>query len=96
MTRTELVERVADTLGMSEASVERVALALFELITDAIVSGEPVLIRAFGTIKTQTRAPRTGYDMYHKKLVPIPEQERVIFITSTTLRKKLAAKKRAR
>lgn len=96
MTRTELVERVAEHLGVSVASVERVVTEMIGMIADAIVSGEPVLIRAFGTLKTQTRVPRSGYDMHRKKLVTIPEHDRVIFVTNTTLKKRIATRRKAR
>ena len=73
MNRTELVEavigRVKSDDVVSKSQVERIVVATFEAIKDAVADGDNVVIAHFGTFKTVDRKattaknPRTGEEV---------------------------------
>lgn len=66
MTRSELVDVVARRRNVPRPIAERVVSALFDGIRDALVAGERVEIRGFGSFKARQyrgytgRNPRSG------------------------------------
>ncbi len=66
MTKSELIERVAQETGLTKGRAELVINAIFDAMTDALVKSEGIEIRGFGSFTVRQyksyegRNPRTG------------------------------------
>lgn len=60
MTKTELINAVAEKAGFSKKDAEKAVNAVLESITDALTSGEKVQLVGFGTFEVRDRAAREG------------------------------------
>lgn len=60
MTKTELVQAIAEKSGLNQADSSKVLTATIEAISEEIASGGSVSIIGFGTFKTSDRQARTG------------------------------------
>ena len=60
MTKSELVEAIAAETKMTQNRAEAVANCIFESMTDAIVRGEGIEVRGFGSFTVRDYKPYTG------------------------------------
>lgn len=60
MNKTELVNRIAETVDLSKAAATRALDAMFEAIAESLAQGETVAIPGFGNFSVGSRAARTG------------------------------------
>ena len=60
MNKSELIEAVAESAGLSKAGAGRAIDATVAAITEALKKGETVQLIGFGTFKVTQRAARTG------------------------------------
>lgn len=61
MTKSELIERIADLQDqLSVKDVELAVKLLLEYMSDALAGGERIEIRGFGSFSLHYRAPRVG------------------------------------
>jgi integration host factor alpha subunit len=60
MTKADLIEGLANKLGMGKGEAERAVNIVLDDITNALKQGERVNISGFGTFSVSTRQARTG------------------------------------
>ncbi len=60
MTKTELIDTIADEAEISKAAAGRALAAMQGAITRSLVDGEPVSLIGFGTFLVRERGARTG------------------------------------
>ena len=60
MNKTELVDVVAASTGLTKTDTKKTIDAVFEEITKALKKGDPVQLIGFGTFKTSERKAREG------------------------------------
>jgi integration host factor subunit beta len=61
MTKSELIERLADKLShLSAKDVESAIKEILEMMAQTLSKGERIEIRGFGSFSLHYRAPRTG------------------------------------
>ena len=60
MTKSELINQIAEKSELTKKDAEQAFSAVVSTITDALVSGEKVQIVGFGTFEVTERAARTG------------------------------------
>ena len=61
MTKSELIERLADKLShLSAKEVEEAIKEILELMAQSLSKGERIEIRGFGSFSLHFRAPRVG------------------------------------
>jgi DNA-binding protein HU-beta len=60
MNKSDLVDAIADSAGLSKADAGRALDALVNTITGALKSGDGVSLVGFGTFSVRDRAARTG------------------------------------
>lgn len=60
MNKTELVDAVAASTGLTKTDTKKTIDAVFEEITKALKKGDPVQLIGFGTFKTSDRKAREG------------------------------------
>jgi len=89
VTRADLAEAVRQRLGVSSAkSVDLVELVLAE-IRDAIVSGEQVKLRSFGSFNVRSKNERPGRNPKTGVAAPVSARLAVTFKASGILRSRL-------
>ena len=60
MNKSDLVDAIADSAGLSKADAGRALDAVVDSITGALKSGQSVSLVGFGTFTVRDRAARTG------------------------------------
>jgi DNA-binding protein HU-beta len=60
MNKSELIDAVADSAGLSKADAGRAVDGLVSSITSALQNGDSVSLVGFGTFAVRARAARTG------------------------------------
>lgn len=60
MNKSDLVDAIADSAGLSKADAARALDAVVDTVTDALKAGDSVSLVGFGTFSVRDRAARTG------------------------------------
>jgi DNA-binding protein HU-beta len=60
MTKAQLIEELADEVGLTKKAASDAVNALFDMIMSSVAKGQKVVLTGFGTFKLRTRAPRKG------------------------------------
>ncbi len=60
MNKSDLVDAIADSAGLSKADAGRALDALVNTVTGALKKGQAVSLVGFGTFSVRDRAARTG------------------------------------
>ena len=60
MTKADLIEEVASISNLSKKNSELVISTFFQSVVDALIEGDKVELRGFGTFKLRQRKPRLG------------------------------------
>jgi len=60
MNKTELINAVSESSGLTKADATKATDAVFEAITDALKSGDDVRLVGFGTFNVAERKASTG------------------------------------
>lgn len=72
MTKSDIVNAVADRAGLSKADAGRALAAVLDTLTDTLKRGESVSLVGFGTFAVKTRAARTGRNPQSGQSLDIP------------------------
>lgn len=87
MNKQELIEKVAEKTGASKKGAELCVAAVFDVIQEALVEGEPVRLIGFGTFETKKRSARTGRNPQDPdKTIMIPESKAPTFKAGKSLK----------
>ena len=60
MNKTELVEKVAESAGLTKTQAEAAINAFVETITDGLKAGDKITLKGFGTFEVRQREAREG------------------------------------
>lgn len=60
MTKQDLIDNLANKVGLTKADADRAVNAFLDAISDALARGEKVTITGFGTFEVRQRAARMG------------------------------------
>lgn len=72
MRKAEVVSKIAEETGVSKFDVIVTLEAFFDVVKDALVSGENVYIRGFGSFVVKKRAKKVGRHIKKNKAIEIP------------------------
>ena len=86
MTKTELIEKMAETSGHKKKDCEEVLAAFTDAVTAALKNGEKVQMVGFGTFELRERAARTGRNPLTKEAVEIPASKAPVFKVGKALK----------
>ncbi len=92
MTKQDLVKQVAKASGTTQDMAAAVINAALDAAADALLQGEPVTARGFGTLERRQRKARTARDLNTGAAITIPESYTITFTTAQTLKDKLNGK----
>ena len=86
MTKTELVDVVAQKGGMTKAAAGRAVDVTIEAITKALSKGEKVTVTGFGTFEVRPRAARMGRNPQTGATLHIPATKTPAFKAGKALK----------
>ncbi len=89
MTKNSLVDEVAQACGLTKETSETVVTAMFERITEALVKGERVDLRGFGTFSIRDRRPRMARNPKTGASVSLPGRRVPFFKIGKELRARM-------
>ena len=89
MTKQELIRQAAKASGTTQETAAAVINAALEAAADALLQGESVTARGFGTLERRQRKARTARDLNTGAAIMIPESYTITFTIAQTLNDKL-------
>jgi len=90
MTKSELVERVADKAPeFTKVEVEMMINTIFRSMTEALVQGDKIEIRGFGSFKVKERGGRDGRNPKSGKGIKIPPKKVPFFKVGKELKERI-------
>jgi len=89
VTKRELVNDVADRLGVPQNEVSNVVQELLDAVTEVLVEGNRLEIRNFGVFEVKERESRIGRNPRTGEEVPIPKKRVTSFRPGKTLKERV-------
>ncbi len=86
MKKSEIIEALSSSVGLTKADCERVFNATFALFTSELAKGEDVLVPSFGTFKVSERAERDGRNPTTGETIHIAASKAVSFKAAAHLK----------
>lgn len=86
VTKGELVERVADTAGVSQTEADKVLNATLQAIETELERGGEVTITGFGKFSVSQRSARTGRNPATGETIQIPASKSPKFSAGAKLK----------
>lgn len=87
MTKNELIEKVAKKSHLTKRASSDAVNSTFNLIRDALIRGEKVVITGFGTFLIRSRAARRGRNPQTGQTIQIPGKKLPSFTAGKTLKR---------
>ena len=79
MTKAQIVDQIADATGLTKIETEAVVDGFMHTVIEAIVEGEGVELRGFGSFRAQHRAARTARNPRTNEPVPVEARTLPVF-----------------
>ncbi|NDY41971.1 integration host factor subunit beta [Dissulfurirhabdus thermomarina] len=89
MNKSELMEGVAERADLPRAHAEAVVKEIFAAMTEALVSGEGVEIRGFGSFVVKSYRPYTGRNPKTGEKIPVAPKKLPFFKVGKELRERV-------
>lgn len=86
MNKAQLVEKVADEIGLTKKDTRKVVDAVTQTIAEALSGGEKVTLVNFGTFRVRNRKSRKGRNPQTGEKIQIPAKKVVKFEIGKGLR----------
>ena len=74
MTKSDIVDIISSSTGISKIETEVVVKGFLETVIDSLKKGEHIELRGFGSFKVVKRAPRVARNPKTNQEVSVPEQ----------------------
>lgn len=91
MTKTDLINVVADASDLTKKQAEAAVNATIEAIASALKDGDKVQLIGFGTFETKESAEREGRNPKTGESITIPASKKVVFSASKALKEEVNA-----
>lgn len=72
MTKAQLIEMLADKVGLTKKTAADSVNTMFKIIMDTIAKGGNVVLTGFGTFQLRSRAARKGRNPQTGEVIDIP------------------------
>ena len=86
LTKADLSELLFDNLGLNKRESKDMVEAFFDIMHDALVSGDDVKLTSFGNFNIRRKAPRPGRNPRTGEAIPITARNVVTFHASHKLK----------
>lgn len=77
MIRNEVVSKISQQTGVSKTDCDKVLDGLADVVTNALVDGEEVIIRRFMTFEVNQRPERSGRNPRTGEIITFPSMKSV-------------------
>ena len=84
--RTQLIEAIADDMGVSKAQAERFLNSFVQTVMDHVIKGNDINITGFGSFKKVQRKARKGVNPKTGEPLDIPATNSVSFKVGKTFK----------
>lgn len=95
MTRSQLIDRVAEKLGLERGAAERAVRLVFDGMAQALRRGDPIELRGFGSFKVRAYSGYRGRNPRSGESVEVRPKRSPIFKVGRPFRVKIASGARA-
>lgn len=89
LTKTDIVERIAENNDCSPAEAKDVLEALLEIMKSTLASGEDIMVSGFGKFQVNEKKPRKGRNPATGNSMTIDKRRVVTFKIAGKLRDKI-------
>lgn len=86
LTKAELAELLFERLGLNKRESKDMVEAFFDIVNQALVSGDDVKLSGFGNFSIRRKAPRPGRNPRTGESIPIEARHVVTFHASHKLK----------
>lgn len=86
LTKAELAELLFERLGLNKRESKDMVEAFFEIVNEALVTGQDVKLSGFGNFSIRRKAPRPGRNPRTGEPIPIKARNVVTFHASHKLK----------
>ena len=90
MTKADLVERIANSTGLTKKDTAMAVDHLISAVKDALREGRHIEIRGFGTFKVKQRKSRTARNPRTGEPVQLPPRKVAVFKVSKELKDRIS------
>jgi DNA-binding protein HU-beta len=87
LTKTALIDEVADRLGTSKAEVKRILQAMLDVISENLENDVKVNITGFGSFESRLYKSRKGVNPQTGERITIPATKRPVFTPGAALKR---------
>lgn len=89
MTKKDIISQLVKRTDLTTSQATHAVDGIIEIVADALVYNETILLRGFGTIKTVRRAAKTARNITTGATVQVPSRRQVKFIAYNQLQERL-------
>ena len=89
MNKVELISNLARKTRLTKAEAEKAYDAVFEVIEEALVQGEKVIVTGFGTFEVKERKAHKGHDPRTKEEITVPALKAATFKPGKNLKERV-------
>lgn len=89
MTKNELIEKVAKKSHLTKKAARDAVDSTFDLIQEALIRGEKVIVSGFGTFLIRSRVARRGRNPQTGETIQIPQKKTPGFTAGKTLKRQI-------
>lgn len=89
MNKSDIISRTAKKTGYRIQDASAIIETALEIATSALISGESVSLRNFGTFQPKTRPARSGVNPKTREAIQLPDRRFVAFSPAEALTKKV-------
>ena len=73
MTKAEIIAEISNKTGLEKVDVQETVEAFFKVVKNAMIGGENVYVRGFGSFVVKKRAEKTARNISKNTTIIIPE-----------------------
>ena len=85
MNKTELINKIAESAGISKADAKKALEATVDTIKQALIAGDKIQLIGFGTFAVSERPAREGINPATKEKIQIPAKKVAKFTAGAEL-----------
>ena len=86
MIKTDLIDKFAKEMDISKQESERSVKTFFQILKEAIETGEEIEIRKFGSFRFRERKSHPGLNFKTGEVIQVPSRTDIVFKPSRLLR----------
>lgn len=91
MNKSDLIKATAKRAEVTQAEAEAIITAALDIVTEAIMAGDPVKLQRFGSLEVRQRKAGTTHNFTTGEPMPRSAYKTVAFVAAADLKRSLNA-----